>query len=794
MYKLLITIAALVWCSLLSAITLQEKFEQLAGHGEGASLGPHDGSLRAVNASLDEKKKELLDLYADTHKKYAEMTAQKLPQGTQNAQNAQNAIDHFVQKRREEIKAIKDEIRELEDQWKLLAANTEQQDVEGLWHQPDTCIGQLIVDYGSSDYVWLIPPEIAGLKVHVSSQLSIPKSNWNEMLELLLSGYGVGVKQLNTFLRQLFFLRLNQSNITTITDDRTELALLPKHERICFVMTPSPADVKRIFQFLERFIPQEQMSLQIVGSSIVSVGLVKEIAEVLKIYDFISSPKHSLEYRLISLQKAHSEEVAHILQSIFEGDTIRSFDGGGDKPMPFYPSDATPTFRIISLKHPAQSLFLLGRPDQLEKATKIIADIENRVGEVQEKTIYWYPCKNSEADELAKVLSQVYNKMIATGAGISNKKKSGAKPEPAPIITDAGPEPKLIVSPPPIETEPMERKKAAEILDNFIVDNKTNSIVMVVEAYVLPKLKDLIKLLDVPKKMVQIDILLFEKKIVDTNSFGLNLLNLGDAAAQHHRTKLSWNKMTKKGLGKGILNFAISRNPSGLAYDIGFNFLLSQEDVQINANPSVTTVNQTTAKIALVDEISLNTGVVEIDTTKATRLKDSYTRAQYGITIQLTPTIHAKVDGTEDENEPKYITLVTDINFDTPRPSKDSRPDVIRRNIKNEVRIADGETVILGGLRRKILSEDKEVIPFLGELPGVGKLFSTTSFSDSNTEMFIFLTPKIVPDPTEQYRAMRRKELMLRPGDIPEFLKEVEEAKGDQKRALFEQGIQMLFG
>jgi hypothetical protein len=35
---------------------------------------------------------------------------------------------------------------------------------------------------------------------------------------------------------------------------------------------------------------------------------------------------------------------------------------------------------------------------------------------------------------------------------------------------------------------------------------------------------------------------------------------------------------------------------------------------------------------------------------------------------------------------------------------------------------------------------------------------------------------------------------MLRPGDIPEFLKEVEEAKGDQKRALFEQGIQMLFG
>ena len=43
-------------------------------------------------------------------------------------------------------------------------------------------------------------------------------------------------------------------------------------------------------------------------------------------------------------------------------------------------------------------------------------------------------------------------------------------------------------------------------------------------------MKDLIKKLDIPKKMVQLEVLLFEKRNRDTNDFGLNLLRLGDAA------------------------------------------------------------------------------------------------------------------------------------------------------------------------------------------------------------------------------------------------------------------------
>jgi general secretion pathway protein D len=102
--------------------------------------------------------------------------------------------------------------------------------------------------------------------------------------------------------------------------------------------------------------------------------------------------------------------------------------------------------------------------------------------------------------------------------------------------------------------------------------------------------------------------------------------------------------------------------------------------------------------------------------------------------------------------------------------------------------------VILGGLRRKLSNGQQQMIPFLGELPGVGKLFSMSSLSDSNTEMFIFLTPRILPDDHERWKEARKQELSKRPGDTPEFLDEVLEAKRSKKEMLMSKSLRMLFG
>ncbi|MDB6081500.1 MAG: hypothetical protein JWO53_772 [Chlamydiia bacterium] len=801
-YVFLPLLLSTCFCGLLPAASLAEKRLSLSGNEGPRNNESFKSTIRSMNQEILKKKQELLKFNTESNALYAQAIAEK---------KDEVFINELFSTRFKLAEKIKGEITTLEEKWKDLSKNLIDQEDEGLWHQPDTTIGQLVVDYGSVDNIYLMPPEIAGMKIHISSQLTVPRASWNEMLELILASYGIGSKQLNTFTRQLFFMRLNQSSPSAICDNPQELITMAPESRVCFVVAPPPTETKRIYQFLEKFVPQEQMSFQMIGSNIVIVGITKEIQELLKIYNFLLSPKQSHEYRLISLQKAHSEEVAQILQSLFEGEASRSFgEPSGGKHMPAFGAEGGSSgFRIITMKHPSQSLFLLGKREQIEKAVQIIQDIETRIGEVQEKTVYWYPCKHSEAEELAKVLSQVYCKMESIPQAFANtaKDKPFHRKQPRDPSNSAAGEQEILdstgfVTPPIVGPQWIGagggavKKKNFELHENFIVDPKTNSIVMVVEAYLLEKIKDLVKMLDVPKKMVQIDVLLFEKKITDTNNFGMNLLRLGNVASDKHSTNYAWNNISKKSPMAGILQFSLSRHGGGFIppYDIAFNFLLTQQDVQINANPSVTTVNQTPAKIAIVDEISINTGVIEVNATNDTRFKNSFSRAQYGITIQITPTIHAKADGLDETNEPKFITLQTEVDFDTPINNNNDRPDVIKRNIKNEVRIADGETIILGGLRRKNAASEQHSIPFFGELPGVGKFFSTTSLTDTSTEMFIFITPKIVPDPSDEFHLMRRQELVRRPGDIPEFLEEVELAKKEEKKQLFERSLKLLFG
>jgi general secretion pathway protein D len=295
--------------------------------------------------------------------------------------------------------------------------------------------------------------------------------------------------------------------------------------------------------------------------------------------------------------------------------------------------------------------------------------------------------------------------------------------------------------------------------------------------------------------MVQLDVLLVEKKLHDNREIGFNLLQFGTNASGKKETAFTYNAGEAghhRSFKNGLMSFIFSRESGKFpAADVKFNFLLAQEDVRIKANPSVLAINQTPAQISIVDEISINNGAFPIATPTGTVVEKSFTRAQYGITINLTPTIH--LPDTEDGG-PGFVSLITDLEFDTTKMiSEDDRPPVTRRHIENEVRVADGETIILGGLRQEIQEDTREKIPFLGDLPGIGKLFGTARSRDISTEMFIFITPRIIHDPVEDLRSIRQEEYRKRAGDIPEFLACIDEAKDNERRHMFGQSLKLLF-
>lgn len=826
--------------SLLQAQTIAEKKAGATAPSSGLSQEMQK-FLKQVNKELAEWHDELKRLYAQVYDLYRN-----------------NAPEESYRDLLIKINDIKSNILILENSWRQMASQSHTEEEYGLWHQPETTLGQLIMDYGSQNYVYLMTPEVSNYKLSVNSNLPIPGASWDEMMEAIINNNGLGIKQINPYLRQIYMIKEDNSGIKMITNKRSDLEVLPPDTRIAFMLTPEPSEIRRIWVFLEKFINPNTSVLQSVGRNILIIAPVAETLDMLKLYDFVLANRGEKEYKVIPLLRVNPEEMARILAFIFDlGETPA---GGEPRPPPMSPqaiaarerglaTEAPRNFpppppksgnnneanglKVIPLAHVAQAIFLVGTKEEIKQAEDIIYRVENQVGEAREKIVYTYVAKNSNAEELATILEKVYNMMIITGAGIQQKPLNPSQLEEQQRVLQSNqqqimnqlalqPEPKFlapvkeysegyylddshIVNPEGGLEEPRNALEANRNRNNFIVDPMTGAIVMVVEADALPKLKELIKKLDVPKKMVQVEVLLFEKRLERNTDFGLNLLKLGDCASQHHSTCTTFNDVVDDAGIMGIFQFFISRKrtDSGVpAFDAAYRFLLSQNDIMINAAPSVVAINQTTARIEIEQEISVSTGTFVVPTENSPSLKNSFARARYGIVIEITPTIHINEDeyGNFDENVPNYITLDTDIKFETIAAAvinlaTPGTPPVIRRKINNSVRIEDGQTVIIGGLRRKDTDDRKESIPFLGEIPGFGKLFaSRTALAEIDTDMFIFMTPKIISDPGEDMERIKRIEMTRRPGDIPEFMCKLYEARQMEKERLFEGTMRVLFG
>ena len=727
------------------------------------------------------------------------------------------------------MQELRELIRTLQTSWHDMIVSQGKQEAYALWYQPDTTIEQLIIDYGSQDYVYLMKPEVAEMKISVDSNLPIPRSSWGEMLELILTQNGVGIRQLNPFLRELYLIKTDRSSIKLITNNPKDLDLFSPETRVAFVISPEPADVRRVWFFLDNFANPDSSLVQLVGRDILIVARVSEVRDLLRLYDFISNSRGDKEYKAVSLSKVKAEDMAKVLRSVFNQTDqtptppSQATRGGKTPPPPAVSRDSSAGsesngLQVLSLGSQSGALFLVGTKEEVKKAEDVIREVESQLGGARDKIIYWYSVKHSDAVELAEMLSKVYNLMVTSGAGreYSDDDITGnnnrAIEQKTIIEAPRNDGPRMDFIPPPYPTDPYFQLPVSPIAPafvfpansftekpqidqgNFIVDVKTSSIVMVVEADLLPKLKELMRRMDVPKKMVQIEVLLFEKKIAKQNSFGLNLLRFGENK-RAPGAKIFFNELDAKGASTGLFDFMFSRAcSSGIpAFDLTYRFLLSQDDITINASPSVLTVNQTPAFISIQEEISVNTGIVELNTVGGTTLKDSFQRAQYGITLKITPTIH---NGDEEEAN-DTITLDSDITFDTFDTIDlpvDGRPNVTRRNVKNLARVADGETVIIGGLRKRTTEDSRDSVPFIGEIPGLGKLFSETGLRDGSTEMFIFITPKIVIDPACDLEWIRTEEMLRRPGDLPEFLCGLVEAELCEKNRLLDGWMTTLFG
>ena len=149
---------------------------------------------------------------------------------------------------------------------------------------------------------------------------------------------------------------------------------------------------------------------------------------------------------------------------------------------------------------------------------------------------------------------------------------------------------------------------------------------------------------------------------------------------------------------------------------------------EIVSNPRLITADQTKAIIKQGSQIPYSSGSTA--TTVATvSFKD--------VVLELNVTPHI----TPDDNIRMELLIKKDVPSGT---TYNGNPAIDKREINTTVQVANGETVVLGGVYENTKTTNTDKVPFFGDLPGLGFLFRRNQVVDQKKELLIFITPKIL--------------------------------------------------
>ncbi len=159
--------------------------------------------------------------------------------------------------------------------------------------------------------------------------------------------------------------------------------------------------------------------------------------------------------------------------------------------------------------------------------------------------------------------------------------------------------------------------------------------------------------------------------------------------------------------------------------DLELSALQAEGKGQILSNPRVITADRKEAVVTQGTQIPYQT-VSQSGT--QTQLVDAVLSLK--VTPQITP------DGR--------VIMDLDVKKDEPGALTPAGPEINKREIKTQVLVDDGETVVLGGVYEKNSQNSVDKVPLLGDIPGLGNLFRHTTKTDTKQELLIFVTPKIL--------------------------------------------------
>ncbi len=270
---------------------------------------------------------------------------------------------------------------------------------------------------------------------------------------------------------------------------------------------------------------------------------------------------------------------------------------------------------------------------------------------------------------------------------------------------------------------------------------KEDQIVVADEKAQLDVIEEAIHALDRPRPQVRIWAMIYDCGLEDVQRIGVNwnARFFGRSTRPGMPTvpadEIGLNSLTAIAPAVGAPNGALTLATLGSNVEVTavVNALNTSSDSKLLADPNVVAANHESAKIEIVTEIPYQqlTEGLEGGSIGTTAFREA------GVTLEVTPHI-ARDDTISLAINPKFSVLA---GF----TENDEQPIIDRREAKTTVRVHNGETFVLGGLRQRTKIQNRSGIPYLKDRKYIGKLFRFKQDTFRESELLVFITPQIIP-------------------------------------------------
>jgi general secretion pathway protein D len=279
----------------------------------------------------------------------------------------------------------------------------------------------------------------------------------------------------------------------------------------------------------------------------------------------------------------------------------------------------------------------------------------------------------------------------------------------------------------------------------IIPDKDTNSLIIRTSPRNYPLILEVLKKLDLVPQQVLIEVLILDLTLDDQTITGLEwaLPNTGKINSNTGKTGLTSGASGLTSLLGTSATSLFGQGASFFVQDPGKFVGLIQafaRDSKANvlANPILVTSNNKPANIAITNEIPIVT-TTQTPSTSGSQITQQVQFRSVGVKLNIDPKI----------NKDRFVNLKISQEISSRGVDVKDQPSFNNRTVTSEVVLKDNQILVMGGLMQTSTTVSNSGIPFLKDIPYLGRLFGTNSTTLNKTELMLFITPHIISNKNE---------------------------------------------